>query len=74
MGQNISEKRPWSEYSHSQHLSSAEIAEQLIGNGFCPIPVKAKTKILRSMIGPRVHFNLATSKIVAALDLKQAMG
>ena len=44
MGQNISEKRPWNEYSHSQQLSSAEVAEQLICNGFCPIPVKAKTK------------------------------
>ena len=44
MGQNLSEKRPWNEYSHSQQLSSAEVAEQLIGNGYCPIPVKAKTK------------------------------
>ena len=32
-----------------------------------------KPKNPRSMISPRVHFNLATSKIIAALDSKQAM-
>ena len=71
MGQNLSQDRSWNEYSHSQHLSSAEIAEQLIGNGFFPIPVKAKPKNPRLMIGLRVHSNLATSKIIAALGLKR---
>ena len=45
VSQNLSEDRQWNEYSHSQHLSSAEIAEQLIGNVFCPIPVEVKTKM-----------------------------
>ena len=74
MGQNISEKRPWNEYSHSQQLSSAEVADQLICNGFCPIPVKAKTKIPTFNDWPTRAFQPSDFKNSCSVGLKTGNG
>ena len=74
MGQNISEDRSWNKYSHSQHLSSAEIAEQLIGNGFCPIPVKAKTKKPAFNDWPTRAFQPSDFKNSCSVGLKTGNG
>jgi hypothetical protein len=74
MGQNPSENRSWDEYGHSQHLSSAEIAEQLIANGFCPVPVKAKTKKPACNDWPTRAFQPSDFKNNCSVGLKTGNG
>ena len=74
IGQIISEKRPWNEYSHSQQVSSAEIAAQSVGNGFCPIPVKAKTKKPAFNDWPTRAFQPSDFKNSCSVGLKTGNG
>ena len=74
MGQNLSEDRSWNEYSLSQHLSSAEVADQLIGNGFCPIPVNAKTKKPAFNDWPARAFQPSDFKNSCSVGLKMGNG
>ena len=74
MGQNLSDDRSWNKYGHSQQLSSAEIAEQLICNGFCPIPVKAKTKKPAFNDWPTRAFQPSDFKNSCSVGLKTGNG